>query len=65
MTTALVHTSMAEPSRTAFVIPSGIETKYTRRVVHSPSEIETGSFSITRLTTERSRKKLVPKSNAR
>ena len=34
-----------DPSLTAFFIPKGIEIKYTNKVVHSPSEIETGNFS--------------------
>ena len=57
-TIALVQISKAEPSRTALAIPSGIEIRYTRSVVHSPSEIETGSLDTMRSTTGRSWKKL-------
>ena len=53
---ALVHTSNEEPSRTALAIPRGIDTRYTRRVVHSPREIDTSILSTTRRTTDRSRK---------
>ena len=56
MIAALVHTSKGVPSRTALAIPSGIDTKYTRRVVHSPSEIDTSILSMTSRTTDRSRK---------
>ena len=65
MMTALVHTSKAVPSRTAFAMPSGIEMRYTNSVVHSPIEIETGSFSRMSPMTERARKKLSPKSKTR
>ena len=56
MMTPEVHTSKVEPSFTAFLMPSGIETRYWISVSHSPSEIDTGSFSAMRLSTERSRK---------
>ena len=65
MTMALVHTSKPEPSRTALAIPRGMEMRYTSSVVHSPKEIDTGSFSAMRRSTGWSRKKLVPKSKTR
>ena len=65
MMSPLVHTSKPLPSRTAFAMPSGMEMMYTSSVVHSPSEMDTGSLSITRSTTDWSRKKLSPKSKRR
>ena len=56
MMTPEVHTSNVEPSFTALRMPSGIETIYWISVSHSPSEIDTGSFSAIRLSTDRSRK---------
>ena len=56
MMTPEVQTSKVEPSLTAFRMPSGIDTRYWIKVSHRPSEIDTGSFSPMRLSTERSRK---------
>ena len=53
------------PVDAAATLPNGTEIRYTSKVVHTPREIDTGIFSITRSTTLRSRKKLWPKSNVR
>ena len=58
----LVHTSKALPWRTALLIPSGMEIIYISSVLQSPSEMETGIFSIIKSVTLASRKKLLPKS---
>ena len=55
-TTPLDQISKREPSRTAFMMPSGIEIRYTNRVVHRPSEMDTGILSSTKSMTLRSRK---------
>ena len=54
--TALVQVSKREPSRIALRMPSGIDTKYESNVIHSPSEIDTGSFSAINCKTPMSRK---------
>ena len=56
MSTVLVQESKGSPSRTAFRIPSGIEMKYVMSVIQSPSEIETGIFSLMSSITDTSRK---------
>ena len=56
MITALVHVSKREPSLIALRMPSGIEIAYDSSVIHRPSEIDTGIFSRTSLSTLTSRK---------
>src|SRR5206468_8511448 len=56
MITADVHVSNFEPSWTALRMPSGIEIRYVRSVIQTPSDIETGSFSLISCSTLTSRK---------
>ncbi len=65
MIAELVQTSNLLPWRVALAIPSGIEARYMISVLHSPSEMETGIFSMIRSVTLASRKKLSPKSSRR
>ena len=63
MISELVQTSKWLPWRVALAIPRGIDTRYMIRVLHNPSEMETGIFSLIRSMTLASRKKLSPKSS--
>ncbi|MCY1333937.1 hypothetical protein D9M68_801680 [compost metagenome] len=65
MIAVLLQTSKALPWRTALAIPRGMDTRYMIRVLQSPREMDTGSFSMIRSMTLASRKKLVPKSSFR
>ncbi|MNF88573.1 hypothetical protein D3C85_1615260 [compost metagenome] len=63
MIAELVQTSKALPWRVALAMPRGIDTRYMINVLHSPSDMETGIFSMIRSMTLASRKKLSPKSS--
>ncbi|MCY1372920.1 hypothetical protein D9M69_601590 [compost metagenome] len=65
MIAVLLQTSKALPWRTALAMPSGMDTRYIIRVLQSPREMDTGSFSRIRSVTLASRKKLLPKSSLR
>ncbi len=56
MMTVEVQTSKREPSSIAFRMPSGIEIRYVSNVIQMPSDIDTGSFSLTNCSTLTSRK---------
>ena len=56
MMTPDVHTSNRVPSWIALRMPSGIEIRYSSSTIHSPSEIDTGSFSLISCSTLTSRK---------
>ncbi|MOA08154.1 hypothetical protein D3C78_1278970 [compost metagenome] len=65
MIAVLVHTSKVLPCRMALAMPSGIDTRYMISVLHRPSEMDTGIFSMISSVTVASRKKLCPKSKCR